>query len=247
MKVLGVIPARGGSKSIPRKNLADVDGRPLLSYIIEALLSARRVDRCIVSTDDEEIAAVARVEGAEVPFLRPPELATDEVGLVPVVRHALLEMEGQGFRADVVVSVQPTSPFLEGKDIDDAIEKLEATGSDSVASVHAIDHEHPFWVKKLDGDRVLPFNEYTNEAFLQRQDLPAAYIFDGGIFVRRRHLLEEWSGRDFGMGSDVRAIVLGGRKSVHIDDPEHLELVRFLARQTQQAQQAQQPGQARTS
>lgn len=231
MNVLAVIPARGGSKSIPRKNLADVQGRPLLSYIIAAARSARRIDRCLVSTDDEEIAAVARAEGAEVPFVRPAALGADEVGLVPVVRHAMQEMDGLGFRADIVVSVQATSPFLEGKDIDDAIEKLEATGSDSVASVHAIAHEHPFWVKKLDGDRVLPFNEYTNESFLQRQDLPPAYIFDGAVFVRRRRLLEQWSGKDFGMGADVRAIVLGGRKSVHIDDPEDLELVRFLAQQ----------------
>ena len=229
MKVLGVIPARGGSKSIPRKNLADVNGRPLLSYVIEAAHRARRLDRCLVSTDDEEIAAVARAEGAEVPFLRPAALGADEVGLVPVVRHAMLSMDDLGFRADVVVSVQATSPFLESKDIDDAVEKLETSGSDSVASVQAIDHEHPFWVKKLDGDRVLPFNEYTNESFLQRQDLPAAYIFDGGIFVRRRHLLEQWSGKDFGMGSDVRAIVLRGRKSIHIDEAEHLELVRILA------------------
>lgn len=232
MRVLAVIPARGGSKSIPRKNLADVNGRPLLSYVIEAARRARRVDRCLVSTDDEEIAAVAEAGGAEVPFLRPTELGADEVGLVPVVRHAMLAMDALGFRADVVVSVQATSPFLEGKDIDDAIEKLEATGSDSVASVQAVEHEHPFWVKKLEGDRVLPFNEYTDESFLQRQDLPAAYIFDGGIFVRRRHLLEGWSGRDFGMGADVRALVLGGRKSIHIDDGEHLELVRFLAQQT---------------
>ena len=231
MKVLGVIPARGGSKSIPRKNLADVNGRPLLSFIIEVAQEAKELDRLVVSTDDEEIATVARKWGADVPFLRPPELATDEVDLVSVVRHAMQEMDRLGFVADAIVSLQPTSPFLESDDIDLAIQKLEDTGADSVASVLPIDHEHPFWVKRLVGDRVLPFNEYTDESYLQRQDLPPAFIFDGGIFVRRRRLLEEWSGRDFGLGNDVRAVVLDAWKSLHIDDPLHLELVRAIVRQ----------------
>ena len=230
MKVLGVIPARGGSKSIPRKNLADVNGRPLLSFIIEAARAARRLDRVVVSTEDKEIASVAKQWGAEVPFLRPQELAEDEIGLVPVAQHAMREMDRLGHVADIVVSVQATSPFLEGEDIDRAIAKLEETDADSVASVQPIDHEHPFWVKRLENDRILPFNEYTNESFLQRQDLPAAYIYDGGIFVRKRELLEDWSGRDFCLGSDVRAIVLGGWKSLHIDDPLHLDLVRAIAR-----------------
>ena len=231
MKVLGVIPARGGSKSIPRKNLADVNGRPLLSFIIEVAQEAKELDRLVVSTDDEEIATVARKWGADVPFLRPPELATDEVDLVSVVRHAMQEMDRLGFVADAIVSLQPTSPLVESDDIDLAIQKLEDTGADSVASVLPIDHEHPFWVKRLVGDRVLPFNEYTDESYLQRQDLPPAFIFDGGIFVRRRRLLEEWSGRDFGLGNDVRAVVLDARKSLHIDDPLHLELVRAIVRQ----------------
>ena len=231
MKVLGVIPARGGSKSIPRKNLADVNGRPLLSFIIEVAQEAKELDRLVVSTDDEEIATVARKWGADVPFLRPPELATDEVDLVSVVRHAMQEMDRLGFVADAIVSLQPTSPFLESDDIDLAIQKLEDTGADSVASVLPIHHEHPFWVKRLVGDRVLPFNEYTDESYLQRQDLPPAFIFDGGIFVRRRRLLEEWSGRDFGLGNDVRAVVLDAWKSLHIDDPLHLELVRAIVRQ----------------
>jgi CMP-N-acetylneuraminic acid synthetase len=230
MRTLGVICARGGSKSIPRKNLADVNGRPLLSYVIEAALGATRLDRVVVSTNDEEIAAVAREWGAETPFRRPAALSGDEVSLIPVLQHALGEMDRLGFAADVVASVQPTSPLLEGADIDQAIEKLESTGADSVASVEPIHHEHPFWAKRLEGDRVVPFNEQTNESYLQRQDLPPAYVFDGGIFVRRRRLLEEWSGLDFGLGRDVRALVLSGWKSVHIDDPIHLELVRAALR-----------------
>ncbi len=228
MNVLAVIPARGGSKSIPRKNLAEVGGRPLISYVIEAARNAGRVDRVVVSTEDDEIARVARDWGAEVPFRRPDELATDDVSIIPVVRHAMQEMDQIGFCSDAVISLQPTSPFLEGEDIDRTVLKLEETRADSVVSVQPIAHEHPFWVKGLEGDRVVPFNEYTNESYLQRQDLPPAYIFDGGIFARTRSLLEGWSGRDFCLGPDVRAIVLGGWKSVHVDDELHLELVRVM-------------------
>ena len=229
MRVLAVIPARGGSKSVPRKNLADVNGRPLISYVIDTALRAERLHRVVVSTEDDAIAQVAAAWGAEVPFRRPAELATDDVSIIPVIGHAMREMDRLGFSADVVVSLQPTSPFLEAEDIDGAVGKLEESGADSVVSVQPIAHEHPFWVKKLDGDRIVPFNEYTNESFLQRQDLPPAYIYDGGIFVRRRRLLESWRGHDFCLGEDVRAIVLGGWKSAHIDDELHLELVRIMA------------------
>jgi CMP-N,N'-diacetyllegionaminic acid synthase len=231
MRVLGVIPARGGSKSIPYKNLADVAGRPLISYVIEAARTASRIDRLIVSTDDEEIAAAAKAWGAEVPFIRPRNLAGDTVSLVPVIAHALHAIDELGFAADAVLSAQPTSPFLEGRDFDSMVEKLEVTDADSVASVQAIEHGHPFWVKRLEGDRVCPFNEYTNESFLQRQDLPPAYIYDGALFLRKRHVLESWAGKDFCLGADVRALVLGGAKSLHIDDPLDLEVVRVVAAQ----------------
>lgn len=231
MQTLGVIPARGGSKSVPRKNLAPIEGRPLLAYVIDAARAARRLDRVVVSTEDEEIAEVARHLGVEVPFRRPPELATDEVSIVPVVRHAMEAMDELGFRADAVMSIQATSPFLEGDDIDRALAILESSGADSVCSVERVEHSHPYWVKRLEGDRILPFNDATDESFLQRQDLPPAYIFDGGLFARRRELLERWSGKDFGLGEDVRAVVLGGLKSLHIDDPVQLEMVRFFMHQ----------------
>lgn len=228
MKVLAVIPARGGSKSIPRKNLVDVAGRPLIAWAIAAARAAKRLDRVVVSTEDEEIAETARRFGAEVPFVRPPELATDTVSLIPVVQHALAAMEGLGFRADAVVSLQATSPALLGEDIDAVVSRFEETGADSVVTVARIEHEHPYWAKRLEGDRVRPFSAETDESYLQRQDLPPAWVFDGAIFVRRRRLLEEWSGRDFCLGSDVRGVPLPAERSVHIDDPIHLEVARVL-------------------
>ena len=228
MKVLAVIPARGGSKSIPRKNLADVAGRPLIAWAIGAAREAKRLDRVAVSTEDEEIAETARRWGAEVPFVWPPERATDTVSLIPVVQHALAAMDGLGFRADVVVSMQATSPGLRGADVDAALAKLEDSGADSVATVLRIEHEHPYWAKRLEGDRVRPFSTETSETYLQRQELPPAYVFDGALFVRRRRLLEEWSGRDFGLGADVRGLPLSAESSLHIDDAIHLEVARVV-------------------
>jgi CMP-N,N'-diacetyllegionaminic acid synthase len=228
MKVLAVIPARGGSKSIPRKNLVDVAGRPLIAWAIAAARAAKRLDRVVVSTEDEEIAETARRFGAEVPFVRPAELATDTVSLIPVVQHALAALDGLGFRADAVVSLQATSPALEGEDIDAVVSRFEESGADSVVTVARIEHEHPYWAKRLEGDRVRPFSAETNESYLQRQDLPPAWVFDGAIFVRRRRLLEAWSGRDFCLGEDVRGVPLPAERSVHIDDPIHLEVARAL-------------------
>lgn len=228
MQTLGVIPVRGGSKSVPRKNLALVEGRPLLAYVIDAARGAKRLDRFVVSTEDEEIAEVAKGLGCDVPFRRPDELATDEISIIPVVSHAMEEMDRLGFRADAVLSLQATSPFIESEDIDRVIETLETTGAECVCSVERVEHGHPYWVKRLEGDRILPFNDASDDSYLQRQDLPPAYILDGGMFIRRRELLESWSGKDFGLGSDVRAVVLGGLKSLHIDDPLELEMVRFF-------------------
>ncbi len=228
MKVLAVIPARGGSKSIPRKNLVDVAGRPLIAWVIAAAREAKRLDRVVVSTEDEEIAETARRWGAEVPFVRPPELATDTVSLIPVVQHALTTMDGLGFRADAVLSLQATSPGLQGADVDAAVAKLDESGADSVATILRVEHEHPYWAKRLEGDRIRPFSSETNEGYLQRQDLPPAYVFDGAIFVRRRRLLEQWSGRDFCLGADVRGLQLPAERSIHIDDEIHLEVARVL-------------------
>ena len=185
------------------------------------------VDRVIVSTDDGRIAKEAQKAGAEVPFLRPAELSTDSVSLIPVIIHAVRYLEDtENWKPDIVVSIQPTSPFLEPETIDRAVEILLKTKADSVVTVKQIWHEHPFWVKKLDGDRVLPFSELTDEGYLQRQDLPPAYIYDGALYVRRRSLLDNWTGKDFCLGEDIRGVTSSGFDSLHIDDMIDLEAAR---------------------
>ena len=228
MSVLLVIPARGGSKTIPRKNLADVAGRPLISYAIENALAAKLEDRVIVSTEDPEIAETARSWGAEVPFERPQELAGDEVSLVPVVAHAMRTLDEQDWHATAVVSLQPTAPFVRAGSLDAGIRLLLDSGCDSVVSVRRVEHNHPYWIQELDAEHRIRFANPEGERFLQKQDLPPFYFLCGCFYVRRRRLLEEWSGRDFGLGRDRRAVVVDAREALDIDTPVDLALCRTL-------------------
>lgn len=228
-KVLAVIPARGGSKGISDKNLRLLGNRPLIHHSILCAKRAKMVDRIIVSTDDERIAKEARKAGAEVPFLRSVELSINSVSLIPVVIHAVRYLEDvENWKSDIVASIQPTSPFLESETIDRAVEILLKSGADSVVTVRQIRHEHPFWAKKLKDGRALPFGELTDESYLQRQDLPPAYIYDGALYVRRRCLLDNWTGKDFCLGKDIRGVISSGFGSLHIDDMIDLEAARGI-------------------
>ncbi|MBN2232664.1 MAG: acylneuraminate cytidylyltransferase family protein [Deltaproteobacteria bacterium] len=231
MEVLLVIPARGGSKGMVRKNLRPVGGRPLISYVIEQARKAVTIDRVIVTTEDEEIAATAREWGAETPFRRPAELAADHVSLIPVIAHAARAMAELGRPPRVVVSAQPTAPLLQAATIDRAVNLLRDTGCDSVVSVRKIDHNHPYRAQRLaDDGRLTPlFPE--GERYLQRQDLPLFHALSGGLYVRQPNLLANWSGSDFCLGADRRAVVVTERESVNIDTPLDLALFQALMEQ----------------
>lgn len=171
-----------------------------------------------MSTDDEEITKAAKSYGAEVPFIRPKELARDEVSLIPVIQHAMRYLENENWRTDVIASIQPTSPLIEATDIDLAIDKLLKTGCDSVVSVCKIVHGHPYRAMRLKGDRLIPLHE-EGYRYLQKQDLPQFYIINGALYVRRRKVLENWSGHDFALGEDIRAIITDEIRSINIDTP----------------------------
>jgi len=219
MKVLGIIPARGSSKTIQRKNLKKLGSRPLIYYAIKNALESKKLDRVIVSTEDKEIAEVAKKYGAEVPFLRPKKLARDNVSLIPVVIHAMRYLEKkEGWKADVVVSIQPTSPFLEAEDIDRAISKLIRTRCDSVVTICKLTHGHPYWAYRLKNGKLEPLFRYGSK-YLQKQDLPPFYSITGGLYVRWRKLLENWSGSDFALGKNIGAIILDEIKAIDIDTP----------------------------
>ncbi|MCC6345835.1 MAG: acylneuraminate cytidylyltransferase family protein [Nitrospirales bacterium] len=228
MNILCVIPARAGSKGVKNKNLREVAGRPLISYIIEAAKQAETLGRVIVSTESEAIAEAARKWGAETPFMRPPELALDHISLIPVAQHALQAMDASGWRADAVVSLQPTSPLTSPDDIDRAVVLFRESGCDAVVSVERIEKHHPFRAYAIGRDTLFPLTEYTTEKYLQRQDRPPAYGFTGALYVRKRELLEKWSGKDFCLGRDVRGVVIDRSRSLNIDAEDDLEYFSFL-------------------
>jgi len=222
--VLGVIPARGGSKGVPRKNLKPLGGVPLIGWTIRAARDAKRLTRCIVSTDDAEIAAAAKELGAEVPFTRPLELATDSARAIPVIQHALDAMEKAGEAPfDAVLMLQPTTPFRTGADIDAAIEKLAGTGADSVISVIDVGGHHPARMKYLEGDRLIdpPFCEaYENQP---RQELRTMYLRNGAIYLTRAAVLRGGSFK----GKDSRALVMPEERSANIDTLADFRLAEF--------------------
>lgn len=224
MNVLAVVPARGGSKAIPRKNLRLVAGRPLLAYTADAVRTSSRVTRAIVSTDDEEIAAAARQLGLEVPFMRPAELAADDTPMQPVLQHAIVAMSSTGFIADAVVLLQPTSPLRRGAHIDAAIDLLESTRADAVVSVVEVPHQfNPLSVMTLDGDRLTPF--LPGPQVLRRQDKPRVFARNGpAVAAIRCSVLERGSL----YGDDPRALLMTPEESLDVDSPADLEYLEFL-------------------
>ena len=138
---IAVIPARGGSKRIPRKNVKDFGGRPMIAWAIAAALESRMFDQVVVSTDDAEIAEIARKYGAETPFVRPAELANDTAGTVPVIAHAIRELGRSGISADFAACVYPCTPFLRAADLTEAFELLKVSGEDFVYPV--VEYPHP--------------------------------------------------------------------------------------------------------
>jgi CMP-N,N'-diacetyllegionaminic acid synthase len=192
VRVLGLIPARGGSKGVPRKNVRTLGGKPLIGHTIDAARDATCIDRIIVSTEDEEIATVSTSLGAEVPFLRPASLAQDDTPMLPVVVHALRTIVAGGWKPDAVCLLQPTFPFRRPQDIDACIDALEARRADCVISVHRVPaHFNPHWVyfEQPDGSLRLATGEL--EPISRRQELPPAFHRSGAVYVSRAAVITE--------------------------------------------------------
>lgn len=224
MNVLAVIPARGGSKGIPQKNVRDVAGRPLLAYTADAARESRRVRRTIVSTDDSAIAATARELGLEVPFMRPAELSADGTPMLPVLQHAVREMRARGFAADAVVLLQPTSPLRRAEHVDAAIDLLDTSGAESVVSVVEVPHQfNPVSVMRLQNDRLVPFVE--GPPVLRRQDKPRVFARNGpAVLAVRTDVLERGSL----YGADIRPLMMAAEDSLDVDTPGDLELLEYF-------------------
>lgn len=225
--VLAVIPARGGSKGAPRKNIRPVCGKPLIAYTIETALAAKGLfRRILVSTDDEEIANVARHHGAEVPFLRPAELANDKAPMIPVIQHAIRYVENdEKSRVDWVCLLQPTEPFRTVEDIAQAMTLAQAGGCDSVISVVQVFSVHPILMKRIDGGRLLPYSIEEKEGTRRQDYAPAAYMRNGAIYLSRRDVLME---RHSLWGDVIHPYVMPPERSVGVDSELDLKLVELL-------------------
>ena len=184
LRYLGIIPARGGSKRLPGKNISLLNGKPLIAYTVEAAQHSSRLWRSVVSTDDPEIAEVARRLGAETPFLRPAAIASDASPMLGVIEHALRHLEQAGEMIDAVVLLQPTSPFRTSRHVDEAIELFERTGADTVTSVCCAQH-HPYYGWTVREGELTPFFSLAHQA-MTRQELPPAFFENGAIFVIKR-------------------------------------------------------------
>ncbi|MEI2740097.1 MAG: acylneuraminate cytidylyltransferase family protein [Chitinophagaceae bacterium] len=194
MRVLGIIPARGGSKSIPRKNIRPLGGKPLIQYTAEAALSSVKLERTLLTTEDKEIAAIGKDLGLWVPFLRPTMLAQDETPTLPVLLHVVDWLNQEHEEFDAFCLLQPTVPFRTSKQIDEAIELLENSESDSVVSVTPVPHHyHPMWQFQVDSLGMLKLwnDDPTSAILIQRQALSKTYARNGSLYVMRRQSLVE--------------------------------------------------------
>jgi CMP-N,N'-diacetyllegionaminic acid synthase len=225
MQVLGIVTARGGSKGIPRKNIAPLVGKPLLAYTAESALSATRLTRVILSTEDEEIARIGRQCGLDVPFLRPLKLAGDDTPTIPVLQDSVRRLEAHGERYDAILTLQPTNPLRLPEDIDGSIEQLEESGADSVISFVDVGEKHPARMKFVSPDARVTDPPFA-EAFegQRRQELPKLYLREGSIYLTRRAVLMDQNSLK---GRDCRAWIIPPERYCNVDTPFDL----FIAEQ----------------
>lgn len=225
MRVLGIVTARGGSKGVPRKNIRELGGKPLIAWTAEAARQATRLARTVLTTDDEEIATVGRRHGLDVPFMRPPELALDTTPSLPVLQHAVATLEAAGDRYDAICLLQPTNPLRKPDTIDACIALLESTAADSVVTVLPIPAEHnPHWAFFRDPDGSLR-TAMPGPLIPRRQDLPPAWHREGQVYVTRRDVLMEQNSL---YGARISGYPVDAASTVNIDTPEDWERAEAL-------------------
>lgn len=224
-KILGIITARGGSKGIPRKNIKELCGKPLIAYTIEAAKKSAYLTRCVVSTDDNEIAEISKRYGADVLFMRPTELAQDDSTSIQVVQHALKKLEDDfGEEYDFVMILQPTSPLRTSEDIDESIKIAVDTDADSVMSMKELDDFSPKKVKKIENGIILPYFEDEGKESARRQDLSKMYKRNCAIYLTKAEYIKQ--GDLFGKVS--RAYIMPEERSVDINKLTDFGLAGFF-------------------
>jgi CMP-N,N'-diacetyllegionaminic acid synthase len=222
MKILAIIPARGGSKGIPNKNIKLLLGKPLIQYTAEVALSCKDyLNRIIVSTDDSKIANIAKSIGLEVPFLRPSNMASDQAPALPYVQHALLEFKNHfNENFDAVLILQPTNPLRNREDIIHSIELMKTHDCDSVISHFETDKYHPVFMKKISSDGfIAPFHaDFIEKEGLRRQDVtPKALRRDGAIYLVKTEVVLSQNSL---WGKKIFPYIIPEERSIGIDTPK---------------------------
>ena len=219
MNIVAIIPARGGSKGIPRKNIKEFCGKPLIAYIIETALKIRELDRAIVSTEDKEVAKIAKKYGAEVPFIRPEGLARDETPTLPVLQHAVKYLEEkENYKPDIVVLLYATSPILSAERVSEAIRVLKEGEFDSVLSV--VEDRGHYWIERGDSyERLYP------KILKNRQFTKPLLKENGAIYICKRGLLME---ENTVVGGKIGFLKMEKEESIDIDEPLDFEIAEFL-------------------
>ena len=219
MKILGIIPARAGSKGVVGKNLKLLNGIPLLGYSIAEGLASKHISKVMVSTEDEKTAEISKELGAEVPHLRPEKLASDISPTIDTIVHVIEYYEGIGEKYDAICLLQPTVPFRKSTDIDKAIEKFEQTNADCLFSAHHVpDKYNPHWAFLPSADEnTLNIATGENNIISRRQDLPKAYYRDGSIYITKTSVILEKKSL---YGDKISYIVNEGEAEINIDTPE---------------------------
>lgn len=218
MKILGLIPARGGSKYIPKKNIKILNEKPLIQYTVEAAFMAKHLSKVILSSDDDAIIEVAKNLNLEVPFVRPKNLAEDTSPTLGVIQHALQFYIEKGIHFDAVCLLQVTSPFKTGEFIDEAIQKFKASNCDALVSVQKVPDEYnPHWTFNENTSGNLELFTGEKEIISRRQDLPKVYHRDGLIYITKTSVLLEQNSL---YGSKLTYIKSPSDYTINIDTPE---------------------------
>ena len=221
LRILAIVPARGGSKGIKDKNIKEIEGRPLIEYTIEAAKRCEYIDEIVVSTDSEKIAKVAKKAGAKVPFLRPDELASDTARTIDVVLFTIEQLKLIGQEYDIVVLLQPTSPLRDEDDICGAIEKYVSCNMKSLVSVSEVS-ESPILMRQIVDEthmeKILNIN-----STIRRQDMAKYYMVNGSIYINK---IEELNS-DTSLNDNVIPYVMDRSHSVDIDDYVDIEVMKY--------------------
>ena len=239
--ILFIIPARGGSKEISNKNIINVNGKPLISYSITEALKAKKYFykeavssgndiasiTLVVSTDSLKIAKIAKKFGAEVPFLRPKNLATDQAPTLPVLKHALKYIENNDkIKIDWVMLLQATNPFTKANDIIKCIKMIKIRRVDSVVSVRKANECHQMYLNKIKNKFLLPIKKGLR--YLRRQDIkPDIYKFSGNIFITKKKFILN-NKKNYFFGGRVLPYIVDKKKSLEVDEKFDLDLIRLI-------------------